>query len=84
LQRIRAAGAGEDTNLYGVIDVTGREARQGASKLINVRQGLRERNLFVTVPSGISDGKILRLRGLGPRLPQGGRGDLYLKVHILG
>lgn len=84
LQRIRSTGVAEDANLYGVMELTSREAGQGARKLINVRQGLRERNLLVAVPPGVLDGKILRLRGLGRRQPHGERGDLYLKVKIQG
>ncbi|TVR59817.1 MAG: J domain-containing protein [Spirochaetaceae bacterium] len=47
--------------------------------------GVRERrnkNLEVTIPPGIQDGKRLRLGGQGARLPDGRTGDLYLKIRI--
>ncbi len=42
----------------------------------------RNRNLEVTIPPGIQDGKRLRLGGQGARLPDGRTGDLYLKIKI--
>lgn len=38
--------------------------------------------LQVDIPAGIEDGKKLRLRGKGARRPEGGRGDLFLRVEV--
>ena len=82
LQVIRPAGVGDDPNAYGVISVSEREALFGARKLVNIAQGFKKRTLVFTIPPGVSDGSKLRLRGMGQQLPEGLRGDLYLKVQI--
>ncbi len=82
LQVIRPAGVGEDPNLYGVISVSEREALFGARKLVNIAQGFKKKTFLLTIPPRISDGTRLRLRDLGRQMPQGSRGDLYLKVQI--
>ena len=82
LQVIRPAGIGDDPNAYGVISVSEREALFGARKLVNIAQGFKKRTFLLTIPPGVSDGSKLRLRGMGQQLPEGLRGDLYLKVQI--
>ena len=54
----------------------------GSRKLINVPWGFHKQILSVTVPPGISTGKILRLKGIGRIMPDGSRGDLLLKVIV--
>jgi DnaJ-class molecular chaperone len=39
-------------------------------------------DFFGTIPSGIDNGAILRLRGMGRRMLDGQSGDLYLNVLI--
>jgi membrane associated rhomboid family serine protease len=82
LQVIRPAGIGDDPNAYGVISVSEREALFGARKLVNIAQGFKKRTFVLTIPPGVSDGSKLRLRDMGQQLPEGLRGDLYLKVQI--
>ena len=82
LQVVRPTGVGDDSNLYGVISVSEREALFGARKLVNIAQGFKKKTFLLTIPPGISDGTRLRLRDLGRQMPQGSRGDLYLKVQI--
>jgi DnaJ-class molecular chaperone len=36
----------------------------------------------LTIPPGVSAGSKLRLKGMGQEMPEGGKGDLYLKVQI--
>ncbi len=82
LQVIRPVGTGDGPNLYDTITVSGREARSGTRKLVNIADGDKKRTFVLTVPQGISDGSSLRLKGMGRQVPEGGYGDLFLKVHI--
>jgi hypothetical protein len=80
LQVIRPAGEADDANIYGTLRVTELEARQGATKLVNVPWAFHKRLLRVTIPPGINEGSRLRLKGLGRWTADGHRGDLYLQV----
>ncbi len=72
----------EESDLYGVINVTPKEAYTGARKLISIPQGLKKRTLMVTIPPGVEGGTRLRLKGLGKKDIDGNRGDLFLEVQI--
>jgi membrane associated rhomboid family serine protease len=82
LQIIRMAASDADPHLHGDIVITPQEARLGAQKLVNIPWGFRTRLFKVTIPSGIDNGAILRLRGMGRRMSDGQSGDLYLNVLI--
>ncbi len=82
LQVIRPVGPGNDPHLYGTIGVTSFEALTGTNKLVNIPWGFQKRILKVVVPSGVKEGSMLRLQGMGKITPDGKRGDLYLKVKI--
>jgi hypothetical protein len=84
LQVVHPTAAGYEPDLYGVVSVSEREALFGAHKLINVAQGFKKRTFMLTIPEGVSDGTRLRLAGMGREMPDGSRGDLYLKVQIRG
>lgn len=84
LQVIRPAGVGNDPNLHAVISVSEREALLGARKLVNIAQGFKKKTFLLTVPPGVSEGSRLRLRGMGRQMPEGAKGDLFLKVQIKG
>lgn len=84
IQVIRPVSIHKDGNSYGNIYINSREGFLGTRKLISIAMGLRKRTFFLTIPPGMSDGETLRLRGLGSPFEQGKRGDLYLKVNILG
>jgi membrane associated rhomboid family serine protease len=80
---VRPERVDEESDLNGVIELTPREARQGGRKLISVPEGVRKRNLIVTVPPGCGDGTVIRLRGGGRMGPDGTRGDLHLEVRVV-
>jgi hypothetical protein len=82
LQVIRPIGPGNDANLYGTLAITRTEAYLGSHKLVNVPWAFHKRLIRVTVPAGISEGKTLKLKGLGKQMPDGLKGDLYLKIRI--
>ena len=84
LQVIRPTGTGLEPDRYGVISITEREALFGARKLVNIAGGFKKKTFFLTIPSGISEGQTLRLKGMGRQTPEGHRGDLYLKVQVKG
>jgi len=73
---------GNDEDQYGSIPLTQHEARHGTRKLVSIQLGPSRRNLFLTIPPGVSDGSTLRFRGLGRATAEGEKGDLYLKVRI--
>jgi curved DNA-binding protein len=57
---------------------------QTIQKTISYRIGGRHEQVKVKIPEGITDGKKLRLSGMGKPGPEGGvRGDLYIKVKVL-
>lgn len=60
------------------------DAAFGSKKVIRLQgQNGNIQSLEVTIPAGIEDGKMIRLRGKGIRGQNGGEnGDLLLKVHV--
>ena len=42
----------------------------------------KEEEINISVPSGIVDGEMIRLSGMGEAVPGGSSGDLYAKVHV--
>jgi hypothetical protein len=83
LQVIRTgAGGSGDANLYGTLAVTPREAEHGTAKLVNIPWGFQKRLFKVAIPAGVREDTTLRLSGMGRELPEGRRGDLYLKIVI--
>jgi membrane associated rhomboid family serine protease len=82
LQSIKVAGSSGDSNLYGSIIVTPREAQLGTRKIVNIPWGFQKRLFYVTVPPGVNEGTTLRLAGLGRPVDRDKRGDLYLRIVI--
>jgi hypothetical protein len=82
LQVVRPVGPGDDPHLYGVIVITSYEAFAGTSKLVNIPWGFHKRLYKVLVPPGSKEGDLLKLKELGKQMPDGQRGDLFLKVVI--
>ena len=81
-QVIKTDRGDEATNLYGSLTITQYEAMVGARKLITVPWGLKNRLFNVVVPQGITDGQVLRLKGIGRPKSDGTRGDMMLKIKI--
>ncbi|MFC1533453.1 rhomboid family intramembrane serine protease [Thermodesulfobacteriota bacterium] len=82
LQVIHTIGSEDNPDLHGDIIVTFQEARSGTRKLVNIPWGFQRRLFRVTVPSGVHNGSVLRLRGMGRQAADDRKGDLYLKVQI--
>ncbi len=82
LQVIRPVVSANDNNLYGTIHISDYEARFGAQKIVSLSMGFRKKLYKVIVPPGLSDGSILRLKGLGQEIQNGPKGDLLLKMTI--
>ena len=82
LQLIRPESTGIDDHLYGTITISPYEAFAGTQKLVNIAWGFHTRLFRVTIPPGLGEGRKLRLKGQGRQKPDGGRGDLLLKVLI--
>ena len=82
LQLIAPKGTHGGPDLYGTICVTRFEAKNGARKLVNIPRGYQKRLFTVIVPSGVREGSVLRLSGLGRKTPGHSPGDLFLKVQI--
>jgi curved DNA-binding protein len=60
------------------------DIRQTSQKTISYSIGGRQQQVKVKIPAGITDGKKLRLSGMGKPAPGGGiPGDLYIKVKVL-
>lgn len=82
LQMVRPSSAPEDSGLYGTVFVTPYEAEAGTRKLVNIPWGFHKMLYRVVIPPGMTDGKILRLKGLGKIMPDGQRGDILLTVAV--
>lgn len=78
--------SGDAADLHADLNVTLRDSVFGAKKRIRVAaaDGSGGHTLEVNVPAGIEDGRTIRLRGKGNRIPNGTAGDLLLKIHIVG
>jgi DnaJ-class molecular chaperone len=78
-QRSRANRRGED--LHYTLPISFVESIAGATKRLTLPTG---GTLDVTIPAGLVDGKILRLKGKGaPGAGTGGPGDALIQVEVL-
>ncbi|RPH49647.1 MAG: rhomboid family intramembrane serine protease [Desulfobacteraceae bacterium] len=82
LQIIRPVGSEKDTDLHGTLQITSYEAILGVQKIVSVSMGFRKKLYKIVVPPGLSDGSVLRLKGLGQESKDGFKGDLLLKMVI--
>lgn len=83
LQVLNPMGSADDLHLYEIIRVTPHEAAMGAKKMVNIPWGFYKRLYRVSIPAGVTDGTVLRLKGQGKQTSDGGKGDLFLKVSIV-
>jgi hypothetical protein len=51
-------------DLYGIVRITGREARLGTRKMISLPHGLKKRVLMVTIPPGVQEGGAPPFKGI--------------------
>ena len=65
---------------YDLLPLDPELAKEGGR--VTYRDATDSKELVVTVPPGIRDGQIMRLRGAGRKAPGEPAGDLYLKVEI--
>jgi membrane associated rhomboid family serine protease len=82
LHGISPTSSGEDPHLYATLRITPYEVLAGTQKHINIPMGFRKRLFRVTIPPGTREGSVLRLKGMGKPMPDGSRGDIYLKVVV--
>jgi len=80
LQIIHPIGPRNDPDLYGTIFISDNEAVMGTKKMVNIPVSIKKRLLTVTIPSGATQGTLLRLNGLGKVLSDGRKGNLILKI----
>jgi membrane associated rhomboid family serine protease len=72
----------DSSETHGIIRISHREALYGAGKLVTLRGRYGSRVYRVTIPPGIGDGDILRLRGAIGTGRDGPKQDAYLRVQI--
>lgn len=82
LQVLHPMGSADDIHLYEIIRITPYEAAAGAKKLVHIPWGFYKRLYRVSIPAGVTQGTVLRLKGQGKQAFEGKRGDLFLKVRI--
>lgn len=82
LQIVRTFSNPEDPHLNGDLVISSSEAKYGTRKLVNIPWGFQRRLFRVTIPAGINDGAVLRLRGMGKSMPYDVKGDMFLKVLV--
>ena len=78
----REAYAPPSMDTEAEVDVTLAEAYRGGTRVLEVSEpDGSSRRLEVKIPAGVNDGARIRMAGQGSR-GAGGRGDLYLRVHV--
>ncbi len=82
LQVIRPFALSDNLNLKGNIVISPSEAVNGTKKLVNIPWGFQRRLFRVTIPSGVKDGTVLKLKGLGKAMSADVKGDMLLKVLV--
>lgn len=83
LQVVHPRAPDADPHLHGTLQLTPFEALTGTRKIVTLSRGLKSRQVRVTVPPGVKEGSSLRLRGEGKAMPDGTRGDFYLKIELI-
>ncbi len=81
VRKMVGLGTGPRTaDRYAMLPIDPKLAEEGGRVMYRDSDDLKE--FVVTVPPGIRDGQIMRLRGAGRDTPGEPAGDLYLKVEI--
>ncbi len=79
------------TSIFGTLN-TVRECSEcrGEGKVPKVKCGechgigvlKKQEGITIRIPSGINDGEVVRLSGMGEAVPHGASGDLYARIHV--
>jgi len=81
LKKITGIQTPQEKDRYDRLTLTSLQANKGGKVPYTDKES--SRNILITIPPGISEGRIIRLQGLGYRNGNGSSsGDLYLKVEI--
>ncbi len=75
----RAGGAAKGADVNALLTVTLEEIAAGSKKRILLAN---DREVEVNLPKGVTDGQVIRLRGLGGENPVGEPGDVLLRINI--
>ncbi|MCC5978603.1 MAG: J domain-containing protein [Salinarimonas sp.] len=75
----RAGGPAKGADINASLSVTLEEIAAGSKKRILLPN---DREVEVNLPKGVSDGQVIRLRGLGGENPIGEPGDVLLRIDI--
>jgi DnaJ-class molecular chaperone len=70
-------------NQYLELVISQAEARSGGEKAVSYKSDNKTKKLMVKIPSGITDGMQIRLKGMGKKNGKQ-TGDLYLRVKLAG
>ncbi len=82
LQMTRPIPETGDADLYSDIFITPEEAAHGVRKLVSIPLGYQKKPIALNIPPGIKNGTKIRLAGLGKKIDDNHRGDLYLTVIV--
>ena len=65
------------------IELTFQDSIFGLKRTIEVNSPLvKQKKVDIQIPSGIEDGQMIRMTGLGENIEGGRAGDLYIKIHV--
>jgi DnaJ-class molecular chaperone len=71
-------------DVEGAVDLMLEEVLRGTTRTVNLEgEGGQARKIEVRIPPGVAEGTRVRAAGEGAGGGPGGRGDLYLRVHVL-
>lgn len=69
-------------DVFSDITIDFDQAVRGCDTVIRLRRANGTQALKIHIPAGVDDGGKIRLKGRGNTLLGGGKGDLYLRVHV--
>ena len=76
------SGSLNSPDLHGNIDISSIEAIAGTNKMVTIPWGFYKPLYRVKIPPGVKQGTRLKLSGMGKSIPDGVKGDMYLRVNI--
>ncbi len=75
-------GAMQSKRTCGTCQGTGEVPKEACSTCSGSGLEQSSKNLNVTIPQGVEDGAIMRVRGEGEAVKAGTAGDLYIRIHV--